>query len=166
MESFSLTIGDVSRLTPSIYNVENVENGRLWTHSSGSSLPELLYFILVGRISFSEPTNVEIGADSVARYHKADDLEALLLSVPHSPRKCPFLLTVASRKVKPINILNDMTHMVLRQAKEKLRRTRNGLTRTSNIAHTAESISPTAHIYHPGPRRCRLINRLLPSDSN
>ena len=58
----------------------------------------------------------------------------LLLSQPHCPRKCPFSPKVASLKVQPINVLNDMTPTVLRQAKEELRRTRSRLTRTA-ISH-------------------------------
>ena len=56
----------------------------------------------------------------------------LLLSPPHCPRKYPpFSPKVASRKVQPINVLNDMTPTVLRQAKEELRRTQSRLTRTT-----------------------------------
>ena len=58
----------------------------------------------------------------------------LLLFRPHCPRKYPFSPKVASRKVQPINVLNDMTPTVLRQAKEELRRTRSRLTRTT-ISH-------------------------------
>ena len=69
----------------------------------------------------------------------------LLLSLPHCPRECLFPPKVASSKVQPINVLNDMTPTVLRQAKEELRRTQSRLTQKaiSDIqSHTSESISP------------------------
>jgi hypothetical protein len=46
----------------------------------------------------------------------------LLLSQAHCPRKCPFSPKVASRKVQPNVLLNDMIPTVLRQAKEQLRK--------------------------------------------
>jgi hypothetical protein len=58
----------------------------------------------------------------------------LLLSQPHCPRKCPFSQKVASWKVQQISVLNDMTPMVLRQAKEQTRRAQSRLTRTT-ISH-------------------------------
>ena len=62
----------------------------------------------------------------------------LPLSQPHWPRKCP-LLIVASRKVRPINALNNITPTVLPQVKNaKLFHPEN------NVSHTAELISPKA----------------------
>jgi hypothetical protein len=57
----------------------------------------------------------------------------LLLSQHHCPRKYPFSPKVASRKVQPVNVLNDLTPTVLRQAKEA-RRTQSRLIRTT-ISH-------------------------------
>ena len=58
----------------------------------------------------------------------------LLLSFqPHCPRECPFSPKVVLRKIQPINVLNDLTLTVLRQAKEP-GRTQSHLTRTT-ISH-------------------------------
>lgn len=184
--------------------------------------PSWLHSILVRIISIKPISGIHQKSKLVpmvlhATVEKLTTWKALLLlSQPHCPRKCLFSPKVASRKA--INVLNDMTPTVLRQAKEGLRRTQSRLTRTAishilrnqslhNLAqarcclkqlrclatrqtHILPSpwvlkvallmvyprtsrfpvIPHKCHRQHictiQVPRRCRLINRLLPSRSN
>ena len=66
-----------------------------------------------------------------ATVEKLTTWKALLLLSQLHCQKCLFFPKVALSKVQLINVLNDMTLTVLRQAKEELRRAQSRLTRTA-----------------------------------
>lgn len=74
----------------------------------------------------------------------------LLPSQLHCPRECLFSPKVALRKVQVVNVLNDMTLTVLRQANEA-GRTQSRLNRTT-ISHTLRNRQFLHHLARA--RRC------------
>ena len=119
---FSLTIGDVSQHLLSYFKKMS---------SPVSLFPARAVFrsISIKPISeISKPTKVESGADGVARCRgEADDLgsSSSTLSAPLSST-CLFSSKVASWKVQPINVLNNITATV--SPRQALRRTQSHLT--------------------------------------
>jgi hypothetical protein len=136
-----LTIGDVSQHLISYYKIEDVENGRL---RSPSSLPELASLDInpeyLDKTHFRNPPKVEIDADGIARYcGEADDLESpsSALSAPLSseiPLPTEGSANKRSKRYDPYG--SPPGKRVVKKNTTKSSHSE------SNIAHTAESISP------------------------